>query len=864
MYSNTYYDNNEGIIHLWEKTPASNETKYSKHSYHPVLFERITKEGLKNGIEPDAKDIYGYPLTKLEFKTERDCKQYALNNFNTTVGYNYPTQAFLLDRYYSICHEPKMANFKLNMLYWDIETYSINGVPGQHEYADTPIFSIAFYNNVTDKYMTFIVDASVDMEDGHKKIEKNNKIYEICKTEKILLHLAVQYIRSSHPDLLVGFNSLAFDFPLFMERCDKVLGREQLVDISPIKIINRYVKPDGTITWKIAGISQADYMELIKKYSYGDYSSYSLDNLSHELLKRPKLPSIYPHQCMDDKGNVTDKEKWYNLIQYNIRDVECIVDFESELQYIELSKMIWLKGLSEPQQIYGTIAYIDGAISSEIRRLGMIQPNKVINEPPSPEKYPGGWVKDPVQGILHWVVCVDANSLYPNSIIALNISPETKTLCLRKEQETENVVNCMKGLEYENKTIEIIINQQLKKISVKALSEFIKSEHLILSPNGIAYKSKEGIIPRIMTTWYKERKEAQKHLEEAKDDKNDHLIRWYDTLQYAIKIMLNSTYGATGSKYSSYFDIDNAKAVTYAGRKVTQYATKVINQYFNEKHGITDNCVLYCDTDSAYVHFEPWLKKNNIQDDIVSEIGKESDRMAEYLNDSYEQFCIDQFNSRNNRYVFKKETIADNILFLEKKNYAMHLVESDGRPVDKLKAKGIEIVRSSTPVGVKSFLIDITLTILSGNSAQVIKELREMRSKFMKMNPYDIARASSVKNIEKYIMEPDANGNPVWKTGTPVHVKASICYNHLTRNQRIKYNEIKSNTKMKYVYLKPNVHNWNVLGFIDEDFPSEFGLEIDYDKQFDATVMGYIRRVFTILGWAIPNIKIYDIADYFV
>ena len=88
--------------------------------------------------------------------------------------------------------------------------------------------------------------------------------------------------------------------------------------------------------------------------------------------------------------------------------------------------------------------------------------------------------------------------------------------------------------------------------------------------------------------------------------------RWYNTVQYAIKIMLNSTYGATGSKFSTYYDLDNAKAVTYGGQAVTRHADATIQKYFEDNYNIKDRCVLYCDTDSAYVDFSLFLNSQGV------------------------------------------------------------------------------------------------------------------------------------------------------------------------------------------------------------------------------------------------------------
>ena len=172
MYSNIYYDYYTGIIHLWEKNPKDIKPKYSQHAYKPYLYDRMTREQLDKNIEPDAFDIYGKPLIKHSFHTEKECRNYATDHFMDTAGYNGPVVSFLLDRYHHMCHEPRMADFKLNCLFWDIETFSEDGVPRHKEYKDTPIFSVVFIHNITNEYVVIAVDASVKGKSGIKKIRR--------------------------------------------------------------------------------------------------------------------------------------------------------------------------------------------------------------------------------------------------------------------------------------------------------------------------------------------------------------------------------------------------------------------------------------------------------------------------------------------------------------------------------------------------------------------------------------------------------------------------------------------------------------------------------------------------------------------
>jgi len=205
--------------------------------------------------------------------------------------------------------------------------------------------------------------------------------------------------------------------------------------------------------------------------------------------------------------------------------------------------MICMQGLCEFEQIYGTINYVDGAILAEIYRMGMVPPNKVVVERPTPGRYPGGWVKEPVKGISDWIVTYDINSLYPMSMVSLNISPETKEFKINdpgvKENEewsfqiVDKIRTLLKGAstsavslsEMAVEQVSVTYGRSAVPISAEAgkIAEYIRMNNLILSPCGTVYKSKEGIIPHILSGWYAERARIKRKIKELKQKKEEML-----------------------------------------------------------------------------------------------------------------------------------------------------------------------------------------------------------------------------------------------------------------------------------------------------------------------------------------------------
>ena len=48
------------------------------------------------------------------------------------------------------------------------------------------------------------------------------------------------------------------------------------------------------------------------------------------------------------------------------------------------------------------------------------------------------------------------------------------------------------------------------------------------------------------------------------------------------KILINSMYGVLGNRFFAFYNIQNAMAITIAGRDVIEYVSDNVNKYFRE------------------------------------------------------------------------------------------------------------------------------------------------------------------------------------------------------------------------------------------------------------------------------------------
>ena len=77
----------------------------------------------------------------------------------------------------------------------------------------------------------------------------------------------------------------------------------------------------------------------------------------------------------------------------------------------------------------------------------------------------------------------------------------------------------------------------------------------------------------------------------------------------AIKILLNSLYGALANKHFLYFEKRLAEGVTLSGQLAIQWAQQAINKSMNKLLNTKDEYVIAIDTDSLYINFGPLIEK---------------------------------------------------------------------------------------------------------------------------------------------------------------------------------------------------------------------------------------------------------------
>lgn len=835
MYRNCYYDSFEGTVFLrtWSDEGVRIDTEMP---FKPYLY-------VENPNCKDGTSIFKTPLKKHTFKNSFERSKFVKESGKKRFFGNLPPdQQFLIDMYCNTVHGKDFSKFPLKVYYFDIETYSPGAFPIPKEAKD-PVVLITVYNTLTKEIDTWGVERPYTPTSPNVR-------YHRCKSEFELFEKFMNFWKADPPDVWVGWNSNNFDIPYIINRGRSLYNDDFINQLSPVKKLryrefrNEFGQMSGK--WVIDGISCIDYQELYKKFSKGDRESFSLNYIAEYELNEGKLAIN-----ATNLSNLADTD-WNNFVDYNIQDVNLLVRLDEKLNYLNIVRLLAYKGCTNFEAALGKIAIVTGAMSLQAREQGYIIPTFVNDEIRDP--LAGGFVRDPVRGLHESIVSFDVNSLYPNTIITLNISSETK---LGKIVTGD--------LEKDEKIDIKLINGTVSTIESKKFKKFIETEKIAVSKAGVLYSQKfKGVCPNLINKIYAERVEAKNKMKELqltkkKDKVTKDAITYYDTLQYTIKILLNSIYGVFANKHSPFLDIDNASSITLTGQAVAKAGSDILRTYTQQKYGITDDIVVYNDTDSCYITIHPILKKLGIpltdkEGHVCTEAHKIVNDLDQIVNTQILEWGRNELNSCDPRFVFKREAIADVGTFLQKKRYIIHVLDDEGIPTNKFKYVGVELARSTTPKEVKQLIKETIDTAFLTKDIKKTNEIyRNGYEIFKTLKVQESAFRKSAKELEKY-----TNGASINKflKGTPCHVKAALAYNFLLKELGIanKYESINSGQKIKYFYAAKNKYGLDAIGFIDQ-YPTEFNdIKIDYDKMFEKIVTPPIESVYEAIGWNLPVI----------
>jgi DNA polymerase elongation subunit (family B) len=821
-----------------------------KIEYLPTFY-------LASQEKSEFKTLAGDYVKPIQPGTISDCREFleryeSVDNF-PVYGNNRYEYAFIADDYPD---DILWDVDKISIAYLDIEVGSENGFPEPRE-ASEEITAITV--KLKHNYFVFgCGDYSKHRDDVH---------YAHCRDESDLVRRFIDFWSRFHPDVVSGWNIKTFDIPYLVNRITKLLGEDEAKKLSPwnkLSLREAMIMNREQQVYEIVGIATLDYIELYKKFTYSQQESYRLDHIAHVEVSEKKLDySEFEslHQLY--------KQDYQKFIEYNIKDVELVDKLEGKMKLIELALTLAYDNKVNYDDVFAQVRMWDAIVYNYLKKNNIVIPQMKRGSKNS--QYEGAYVKDPILGMHEWVASFDLNSLYPHLMMQYNISMET---LIDPKKYNDN----MRGLIANgNINVESLLHQKVD-------TEILKELGVTLTPNGQLFRiDKQGVMPEIMDSMYKDRTrykklaiEAKKKLETVTDDKNqvqylENQISRYNNLQLAKKVTLNSAYGAMGNQYFRFYDIRIAEAITTAGQLSIRWIENKINDYMNKLLKTDgEDYVIASDTDSIYLNMGPLVKKvygvngkvNLAGNQIIQFMDKVcNDKIQPFIDKSYEDLK-EYVNGFQQRMEMKRESLADKAIWVAKKNYILNVYNSEGvqyaKP--KLKMMGISAIRSSTPSACRAKIKEAINLIMTTDQNQLIKFIGKFREEFKTLPIEDIAFPRSVNGLGEY-----ADSANIFRKGTPIHVKGALVYNHFLRTLKLtkRYQEIQEGEKIKFIYLKqPNIFNNNTLAFISA-LPKQLGAEsyIDYDLQFNKSFLEPLDIILSAINW--QSEKVESLEDFF-
>ncbi|MGC9112326.1 DNA-directed DNA polymerase I [Acidilobus sp.] len=580
--------------------------------------------------------------------------------------------------------------------------------------ADMPVMSVSIVDDKGNKSVLLLARPASRFS-GRQKVEGEVELFD---SERAMLLELLR--RLSRYAVVFTFNGDNFDVPYIYNRLINLGVRPE--DI-PIVFLQDYVTFKGRLHVDLHRVFD---IKALQSYAFGNkYREKSLEAVSEALLGQTKreISTFLNDVSLDE------------LAAYNLQDSVLtmgLVTFNNELTWnlLVLLMRISKSGLEEVSRSQVS-AWIKSTLYWEHRRRGLLIPSRediermIGRQAPrsaaiiKDKKYRGAIVLQPPQGVFFNVIVLDFASLYPSVIRNWNLSYETvdNPYC-QKYVEAPEVGHriCMDRRGISSQLVGLLRDFRVKVYKKKAKSKDLSEEERI----------------------------------------------WYETVQAAMKVYINASYGVFGNEAFALYSLPVAESVTAIGRATLLETLRRASEL--NLH------ILYGDTDSLFVWDPPKDALNEIIRYVQEKLGMDLD--------------IDK--------TFRL------VLFSGlKKNY----VGFDG---DSYIIKGMVAKKSNTPEFIKFETADV-MKILGGlqRPEDLEKTLDLLREKVQEIYTKLRRREYTLDQLAISVM---MSKDPMeYKKNTPQHVKAALLLINegvpVTRGDIISFVKTKDKVGVKPVRL---------------------------------------------------------------
>lgn len=412
----------------------------------------------------------------------------------------------------------KSADYQptLKWLSLDIETENLDGC----------LFSIAVTGS--DQEKVFVLTSKAGQKESDLPIHW-------CATERELIEQAFAWINRYDPDVLVGWNVIAFDLDYLANKCRKLripfaLGRG--------KSNATLLRPQGAGQMYLARIPGRFVLDGITSLrgAFWSFESFALDHVASELLGKQKLVSVEGTQKVAEIIRLFEEDP-IELAEYNLEDCRLVAAIFEKTDLFNFSiQRAKMTGLAIDRQ-GGSTAAFDNLYLPRLHRKGFVAPD--IGSQQNQQHSPGGFVMNSQPGLYDNVLVLDFKSLYPSIIRTFKIDPLGLALG-----------------------------------DVDGIPGFLDA----------FFSRKTYILPDIVTALWAQRDLAKKHHDKP--------------LSQAVKIIMNSFYGVLGSNGCRFFNPQLASSITRRGHEIIQKSRDLIEGLgYSVIYGDTDSVFVLLGSD---------------------------------------------------------------------------------------------------------------------------------------------------------------------------------------------------------------------------------------------------------------------------
>lgn len=283
---------------------------------------------------------------------------------------------------------------------------------------------------------------------------------------------------------------------------------------------------------------------------------------------------------------------------------------------------------------------------------------------------------------------------------------------------------------------------------------------------------------------------------------------------------------------------------------------------FDETRGVRDvPIIIYGDTDSLYISYTPLMESVGYEGDELKFILHVNGLFVKFLFKSMLEAYAKSYGVKN-LHDFELETINKSALHIQKKHYINNVVWEDGvfhEDLTHFYPKGVEIVKSSTPLFVRENIWDFIKYLFQNpgnvNIREILKIMKNLKKEFMLANIEDISMTTSCSNYDQKILDDQTTIEFV--KGAHFSVKAAALHNYLLNKnpkQKTKIDLLRGG-KIKYYFCKHDMGERfaYLRSFHPNEIVAKEGVEVDYDEQFAKTFLSIANRFIEPIGLPVIN-----------